>query len=138
MSKYLEEAKRLRSAADVHYNCSQAVILPFAEDFGMTQEQAFRVSANFGGGMKMGSVCGAVTGALMALGLMGIDDPADANAFCREIRSRHEGCLECRDLLRINHEKGGQKKPHCDAMVFECVLLAEQMMKERGISSDHN
>ena len=79
----------------------------------------------------MGSVCGAITGGLMALGILGLDDPADANAFCRKIRENHEGCILCRDLLRINVERGGEKKPHCDAMVYEAVQTVEEMKAAR-------
>ncbi len=130
MSKFVEKAKELRAITEIHYNCAQAVIVPFAEEVGITPEQAYRVAANFGAGMKMGSVCGAVTGGLMVLGLAGKDDPAMANAFCRTIRDNHHNCLECRDLLRINHEQGKEKKPHCDGMVYECVALAEKMIHD--------
>lgn len=127
MSEYLKRAEELRGITERHYNCAQAVLVPFAEDGGLTEETAYKIAANFGGGMKMGSVCGAVTGGLMALGLLGIDDPKAANKFCRKIKDNHNGCLLCRDLLRMNAEKGGQKKPHCDAMVYEAVKLVEEM-----------
>ena len=131
MSKYLERAKELRAVTERHYNCAQSVVVPFAKDAGIDEEQAYRFAANFGGGMKMGSVCGAVTGGLMALGILGLDDPSDANAFCRKIRENHEGCILCRDLLRINVERGGEKKPHCDAMVYEAVQTVEEMKEAR-------
>ena len=43
-----------------------------------------------------------------------------------------EGMLDCADLLRKNKELGREKKPHCDDMVFECVTLAEQILREKG------
>ena len=132
MSSYLEKAKELRAIVEPHYNCAQSVLVPYAERCGITEEEACRVGANFGGGMKMGAVCGVITGGLMVLGLMGIDDPKDANEFCRRIRENHEGFQDCKDLLRLNVQRGGQKKPHCDAMVYEAVQLVEQMMKERN------
>ena len=128
-SVYLEEARRLRAITEKHYNCAQSVLVPFAGKCGISEEQAYKTAANFGAGMKIGSVCGAVTGALMALGLLGIDDPASVGAFFRSIRERHEGCIDCADLLRINKRDGGEKKPHCDAMVYECVQLVEEMMR---------
>ena len=130
MSKYLDRAKELRAITERHYNCAQSVVVPFAADAGIDEETAYKTAANFGGGMKMGSVCGAVTGGLMALGLLGVDDPSDANAFCRAIRENHEGCILCKDLLRMNAERGGQKKPHCDAMVYEAVQLVEKMTEK--------
>jgi len=50
-------------------NCSQAVVETYAPSLGMTIEQARRVAAAFAGGMGMGSECGAITGALMVIGL---------------------------------------------------------------------
>ena len=133
MGTYLERAKELRAITSVHYNCAQAVLVPFAEKCGISEEAAYRVGANFGAGMRMGSVCGAVTGGLMVLGLLGIDHPQDVSTFVRRIRENHEGLLDCRDLLRLNAQQGGEKKAHCDAMVFEAVQAVEEMMKEKGI-----
>ena len=135
MSEYLEKARQLRAVKEIHYNCAQAVIVPFAEKCGISPEAAYQVAANFGGGMKMGSVCGAVTGGLMTLGLLGLDDPKDANAFVRRIRENHDGLIECADLLRVNAERGFEKKPHCDAMVYEAVQLVEEMLRSKDQKS---
>ena len=132
MEKHLARAQELRAIVSPHYNCAQSVLLPFAEDFGMSEEDVMRVAVHFGGGMKMGAVCGAVTGGLMALGLAGLDDPKIANAFCRRIRENHEGMLDCRDLLRANAALGREKKPHCDAMVYEAVEAVTAILKENG------
>ena len=51
-------------------HCSQAVLAAFAEECGITEEEAIKLGSCFGGGMRKGEVCGAVTGALMALGLL--------------------------------------------------------------------
>ena len=51
------------------FNCSQAVFGTFSEQVGLDCETACKVATGFGGGMRMGGTCGAVTGAFMALGL---------------------------------------------------------------------
>ena len=51
-------------------DCSQVVTGACAEKMGMTKEQARKMSACFGGGMMCGETCGAVTGALMVLGMV--------------------------------------------------------------------
>ena len=79
--------------------------------------------------MKMAATCGAVTGGLMVLGLMGVEDGPSVAGFQRAIRDNHSGCLNCADLLRMNKEKGGEKKPHCDAMVYESVELVEKIIE---------
>ena len=129
MSKYLNRAKELRASTAPHYNCGQSVVIPFAEDMGLTEAQAFGLCANFGSGLKRGASCGAVTGGLVVLGLFGIDNPTE---YYQALRANHEGMLDCADLLRRNKELGGQKKPHCDALVYECVTLVEQILKEQG------
>lgn len=132
MSKYLDRARELRACTTTHYNCAQSVLLPFAQDAGLTEEQALRVSANFGSGMKMAATCGAITGGLMALGLFGVEDGAAIGGYYRILRERHNGLLDCADLLRVNKEQGRPKKPHCDDMVYECVELVETILREHG------
>ena len=51
------------------YNCAQSVLGAFCEELGVNKETAFKIASGFGGGMRQGEVCGAVTGALMAIGL---------------------------------------------------------------------
>ncbi len=49
--------------------CSPAVLAAFSDELGLPEKQALRLGACFGSGMCKGEVCGACTGALMALGL---------------------------------------------------------------------
>lgn len=132
-SPYLDRAYALRADTSRHYNCAQSVLVPFAEAAGLDEETACRLAANFGAGMKRASVCGAVTGGLMALGLFGVEDGAAVGEYYRRLRERHGGLFDCADLLRAEQERGGAKKPHCDGMVYECVALTEAILKERGV-----
>lgn len=128
----MKRAQELRAIETPHYNCAQSVLLPFAPDAGITETAAYALSANFGGGMKMGSVCGAITGGLMVLGLYGVDDPDTiADYYCR-LRTAHQDLLDCAPLLALNEQRGGDKKPYCDGLVFECVALVEAILREKG------
>ncbi len=91
------------------YMCSQAVFAAFAEEFGITEKQAFQIGACFGGGMCKGEVCGACTGALMVLGMkygqFDLNDTASraksrdmAVKFLDEFEKRKDSYI-CRDLL---------------------------------------
>ena len=40
-------------------DCSQVVVGAFAEKLGITQEEAYKMAAGFGGGMGIGETCGA-------------------------------------------------------------------------------
>ena len=132
MSAYLERAKELRACTEPHYNCAQSVVIPFAADAGLSEDLAAAACANFGGGLKRGAACGAIVGGLMVLGLFGIDDPAVTGGYHRVLRERHNGMLDCADLLRKNKEEGGDKKAHCDALVYECLTLVEEILREQG------
>ena len=50
-------------------DCSQVVAGAFAEELGITQEEAYKMAAGFGGGMGIGETCGAVVGAMIVLGM---------------------------------------------------------------------
>ncbi len=49
--------------------CSQAILSEYGIRFGLSQELAMKIAAGFAGGMRRGNICGAITGAYMALGL---------------------------------------------------------------------
>lgn len=131
-SEFMARAKQLRADTSRHYNCAQSVFIPFAEAKGMDTETAFAIADNFGAGMRVASVCGGITGALMALGLWGMNDPKMVTEYFRAIKSRHDGHTDCASLLAANAAKGLPKKPHCDAMVFENVEMVEEILKNAG------
>ena len=132
MSRYLDRAKELRASTAPPYNCAQSVVIPFAADAGLSEEHANALCANLGGGLKRAATCGAIVGGLVVLGLFGVEDAGTVGEYYRLLKDRHEGMLDCADLLRKNKELGREKKPHCDDMVFECVTLAEQILREKG------
>jgi C_GCAxxG_C_C family probable redox protein len=89
--------------------CSQAVLATYGPRYGLAEDQALRVAAAFAGGMRMGETCGAVTGALMVLGLAHCTNEcrkaegrtgayAAVAAFAETFKTRN-GSLSCRELL---------------------------------------
>lgn len=40
--------------------------------------------------------------------------------------------LNCKVLLRANAERGGEKMPHCNAMIRECIGYIEEILREKG------
>ena len=124
---YVEKARALRADPAVHYNCCQAVLVTFADRLGLTPEQANALGAHFGSGMRHGSTCGAVTGALMVLGLAG-KGADEATALMRRFREKNQ-VLDCANLLRLAKERGEERKCHCDRMVYEAVELLEDLLK---------
>jgi C_GCAxxG_C_C family probable redox protein len=128
-------------------SCSQAVVGVFGERFGLEQETALKISAAFGGGMKMAGTCGAVTGGLMVLGLKyGQTEGEDkegkkkitqiARDFEAKFNERH-GSLVCRELLGcdISTPKGialakekGLLSTICPTFVCDAVEILEEML----------
>ena len=130
MTNHMETAHALRGRTDVHFNCCQSVLVSFAADLGLTEEQAFALGSNFGAGMRMGSACGALTGALMALGLAGVPQPT-ASALMAEFVKKH-GSMECAQLLAKAKEEGVPKAEHCTGLVLEAVDFLEGVLKNGG------
>ena len=132
------------------YSCSQAVLAPFAEDFGLSRELAFKVAGGFGGGMgRMAETCGAVTGAMMVLGLkfgaVQGNDRAGKEKACervrelmRQFKARHQTFV-CRELLGcdISTERGWararEKNVHvtqCPQYVGDAAEIVERLITE--------
>lgn len=95
------------------FTCGQAVLAAFADRHGLDRDAALRVACAYGGGVaRTGSTCGAVNGALMAIGLAHgrtrIEDEAArertyelTRAFLERFRAEH-GSDVCRELLGVD------------------------------------
>ena len=121
--EYGKEAVRLHCEG---CNCCQAVLMSSCEQFGLTKEQAYRLAAFFGAGMRSGEVCGAVTGALMALGLRYGDENnrqcGKSQEFMRAFKQEYDSCL-CRELLAKNQKK------MCPTFIEYCANYLEEEFK---------
>ena len=87
-----------RAYHEEHFNCAQSVFLPFANRFGIDQNLALKLATPFGGGMgHSGQVCGAVSGGLMAIGLLhgyAIYDPEQKETCYAYAKSFQEKFIE--------------------------------------------
>ncbi|MBC7130584.1 C_GCAxxG_C_C family protein [Candidatus Bathyarchaeota archaeon] len=95
------------------YNCAEAVLSTLADFLGIKCKQIPRIATGLGGGIgHSGSVCGALTGAVMALGLKyGRDRPEQFEAYQTCMNKSLEfyksfekifGSIYCRDLTGCN------------------------------------
>jgi len=134
------------------YNCAESVLLTFLEDWS----QYFRIGVTpaaataFGGGMgRMGRTCGALSGALMVIGLAvsrteAKDDEGKKEAYklAQELFKRFEhrwGALDCRELTQcdLSTEEGFSKykelKIHetkCSEIVRETTKILTSIIKQ--------
>ena len=130
------------------FNCAQSVFSTYAQQFGLDKQTALRVSCPFGAGMAfMAETCGAVTGALMVIGLKhGKARPDDNDAklktyalsreFVARFKARHETSV-CRELLGcdIGTEEGKRffdenqyEEKLCAKFVADAVTILEEIL----------
>lgn len=130
------------------FSCSQAVAAAFAADYGLDRETALRLSQGFGGGIaRQADWCGALTGAILVIGLKhGRIRPEDAAArdktyaLVKELIARFtakHGQVKCRDLLGCDlGTPEGQKKvdelrlhqTKCEDFVRDAARLLEELL----------
>jgi len=94
-------------------DCSMQMLALASEELYITEEEAYKIGACFGAGMLCGGTCGAITGALMAIGIKhGNYEPNDVEQksivnnkrveFIRRFREAYDGRTTCPDLLGVD------------------------------------
>ena len=129
-------------------NCCMQVVGELGPKLGLEQETAYKLGAAFGGGLEQGGTCGAVIGALMALGLgCGNSTPGDLagkgrfmemkREFEDRFRERFEG-LSCPEVLgcdrrtqegRLKIAQEGLTWKICAPAVCAAVEIVEEMLE---------
>ena len=130
------------------FNCAQSVFTVFGTEHGVSENDCLKTACAFGAGMgRQQFTCGAVTGALMALGLKygkAMDDPDEKKQITYEKTReffnefvRIHGTTSCRDLLRgldINDPDDHQKivdlglfEKLCEKYVTDAVSIVERI-----------
>ena len=94
------------------YNCAQAVLLTLSEHMGEKNELIPKIASGFGGGIgRCGSVCGALAGSVMAVGIKfgtnerGVQKRALAyENSCRLYKQfeKQYSSVMCRDLINCD------------------------------------
>lgn len=131
------------------YNCSQAVLMAFADDLSVPQETLKAVGLPMGGGMgRLRQTCGGVSGAAICAGLLFPElSKTEMYALVQEIAKRfteRNGSINCGELLTGAGVKAGTspeaeartaayyKKRPCADLVYDAAEVLEQICKERG------
>lgn len=110
----MDSAERIEKAVSLFkqgYNCAQAVTAAFADLYGLSPEQAMRISASFGAGIgRMREVCGAASGMFILAGLQCGSTTPDAEGkklnyevvqmLAAKFRDRN-GSIICGELLGL-------------------------------------
>jgi C_GCAxxG_C_C family probable redox protein len=126
------------------YSCSQSVFAAMSPALGLDARMALKIASTFGGGMGLGSTCGALTGAMMVLGLAAgfseyspeaKDATGDLNRDLVWRWQQRMGAIDCRDILQIDPTDKAQKQAARDAGVLaercpNCVQAAVEIVHE--------
>jgi len=124
------------------FNCSQAVLTSNCESFGLDKETALKIAGSFGGGMAYtGEICGAVTGALMLIGLkygkyrLEDNEAKDKNyekvqEFVKRFKDEF-GSIRCTDLIKydLTKEEERQKAREAEAFKKTCSNLVKRSVE---------
>lgn len=130
------------------FSCSQRVFATLGEELGIERKQALRLATGFCAGIAyQRDICGAISGAIMAIGLKhGNDEPAaqdfsnKAIFLTRELIQRitaKHGCYTCKGLTGIDNmdlEEGmkfyreqGIVEKICRPVIIDCIEIVEEI-----------
>ena len=143
------KAKNSVQIFDRGFNCAQAVLCSHCEKYGLAEDIAKRVSCGFGAGMGYNSeVCGAVTGALMLIGLkngkyLESDNESKEKTynFVKEFIEKFKkefGTINCTELIKYDLSKkenllraksSGIFNELCPVFVKRSVELTEEILE---------
>jgi C_GCAxxG_C_C family probable redox protein len=129
------------------FNCCQAIIATYGPAHGLDRITALRVGGAIGGGMgRTGRTCGAVSGALMTIGLAHAKTTTEggrpndkayelAAEFIRRFQALHN-TTDCQDLLGVNigtaagmeqARQAGFFRTRCPAFVRSAAQILEEL-----------
>ena len=132
----MNKTQRCQAAIDYRrqgLNCSQCLLAAFRDRAGLTLEQAMALGAGMGGGVRCGSICGAVSTPVMLLGTA-CPDPTDrpaVTAVVKEYQRRfleHFHRMDCRELPELALELAGGD--HCGRLIVTAAELLTDMLEE--------
>lgn len=125
--------ERIEKALEKHkmgYNCAQAVLCAFHDITDFTEDELFRLSEAFGGGMGIKGVCGAVSAMVFLAGIknsIGIDALPETNKIGSYAKARkliEE--FEKKNSTILCSKLKGEKIRSCDGCIEDAVRILEK------------
>ena len=127
-------------------NCTQAILSAWGSRHGLDRDTAMKLGGAFGSGMNMGETCGAVTGALMVIGLRHAKvskagflsrdrTERETLEFLERFKARNE-TVSCKELLgcdlgtpqgRAAARRDRSFKTRCPKFVRDAAEILEEM-----------
>jgi len=123
-----QEAERLYRSGKMH--CAEAVLMSVKQAFApQIPDEVVQMANGFGGGSGAGCICGAVSGATMALGLVMGGDKKAVTALTREVHrwfKEDYGATCCKILTA--HGKGS-----CLKLTTSVAGKVAELLLEKGV-----
>ena len=120
--------------------CSQAVLGAFCENYGMEQETAFKISCGLNSGVRHADICGAVSGAVLVVGLKYGDTANICNSkteeFIKLFNDKNDNII-CRNILGCDISTPNGKEKAANENLFktlclDMVISATQILENLG------
>jgi C_GCAxxG_C_C family probable redox protein len=114
-------------------NCAETILRGANEAYRLgLDREALKLAAGFGGGMAIESVCGALTGSIMVLSRLFVEDRAHQSPWLKELVQeflvlyRQEmGSIQC-DALKERYRTEEQK---CREVIEKAASLLDKIIK---------
>ena len=120
---------RIKKAAELFgggYNCAQAVLGAFCDDYGLDTDMALKNTGGLGSGVRNAEICGAVSGAVLVIGLKYGHDKALCNTKTEEFTAKFKKenqSIVCRDILKCNIATKDGRKKAVNENLFKTVCM---------------
>lgn len=115
-------------------NCAECILVAANEEYDLNiYKQTLMTMASFGGGMAIGSTCGAATGAIATLGIMFTDERGHNSPHVREMTgkflSEFNSRMETLDCIPLK-EKYYDPEKRCLKMMKVSAEVLEEIINE--------
>jgi C_GCAxxG_C_C family probable redox protein len=145
INQSMEKSETARSLFFEGHNCAQSVFMSFSSELHCSEEMAAKIAAGFGAGMgRTQLTCGAVSGAIMVLGLLqgerannNEELKTDTYQSVRELMAAFTGefgTIRCSELIGcdLNTPEGAarfREENMMENICAECVSKAVQIVE---------
>lgn len=120
-----------------NYNCAETILKAANTEYDLKiHEDDIKLVSGFGGGMGVGSTCGALSGAIAVLGKVFVEtkdhETENFRDICGEFFERFKeelGASDCVKLKEMYKKEDGTK---CLATIEKASKVLEDFLREKG------
>lgn len=130
----LELSHPVEERPQYHINCAETMLMAANEEYNLGLDERFiKAVCPFGGGIQSEKTCGALLGAIAALGVMYAEEKPTSNDKMKEITKKYVeefekefGALDCA-CIKANHRS---ETEGCNPVKLRAAEVFERVVKE--------